>query len=381
MRFADITGQEDLKRHLVQSVDAGRVSHAQLFTGQAGAGALALAVAYVQYLCCHHRHDGDSCGECPDCRQIAALAHPDLHLVFPVNKQGKKSGEVMRSDEFLPLFRAIFGENGGYFSAQDWYERLDLGKTLKGMIAAREADEIIRKLSFKSFEADYKTMLIWLPEAMNEEAANKILKILEEPWEKTLFLLVSEQPDRLLPTILSRTQEVAVPRIAPDVLERVARERGIADPVKARNMARLAGGDLLELKHLVAGESDALRKENFDLFCGLMRLSYNDKHLELVAWAEDAAQLSREQQRAFLRDAARLLRESYMLHAGINEVCYLWGEELAFCTKFAPFIGSQNIEPLIGEIESAWAQFSQIGIPTIVYTLFALAVCKMIKRL
>lgn len=132
----------------------------------------------------------------------------------------------MRSDEFLPLFRAIFGENGGYFSAQDWYERLDLGKTLKGMIAAREADEIIRKLSFKSFEADYKTMLIWLPEAMNEEAANKILKILEEPWEKTLFLLVSEQPDRLLPTIISRTQEVAVPRIAPDVLERVARERG-----------------------------------------------------------------------------------------------------------------------------------------------------------
>ena len=378
MRFADITGQEDLKRHLVQSVDAGRVSHAQLFTGQAGAGALALAVAYVQYLCCHHRHDGDSC---PDCRQIAALAHPDLHLVFPVNKQGKKSGEVMRSDEFLPLFRAVFSENGGYFSAQDWYERLDLGKTLKGMIAAREADEIIRKLSFKSFEADYKTMLIWLPEAMNEEAANKILKILEEPWEKTLFLLVSEQPDRLLPTIISRTQEVSVPRIAPDVLERVARERGIADPVKARNMARLAGGDLLELKHLVAGESDALRKENFDLFCGLMRLSYNDKHLELVAWAEDAAQLSREQQRAFLRDAARLLRESYMLHAGIGEVCYLWGEELAFCTKFAPFIGSQNIEPLIGEIESALAQISQNGNPTIVFTHFALSVSKMIKHL
>ena len=107
MRFADITGQEDLKRHLVQSVDAGRVSHAQLFTGQAGAGALALAVAYVQYLCCHHRHDGDSCGECPDCRQIAALAHPDLHLVFPVNKQGKKSGEVMRS--FLRKRRLFLG--------------------------------------------------------------------------------------------------------------------------------------------------------------------------------------------------------------------------------------------------------------------------------
>ena len=381
MRFADIIGQDDLKRHLAQSVDAGRVSHAQLFTGLSGSGALALAVAYVQYLCCRHRRDGDSCGECPDCKQIASLAHPDLHLVFPVNKQGKKSGEVMRSDEFLPLFRTLFDERGGYVSPQDWYDRLDLGKTLKGMIAAREADEIIRKLSFKSFEADYKTMLIWLPEAMNEEAANKILKILEEPWERTLFILVSEQPDRLLPTIISRTQEVAVPRIAPDVLARVAAERGVSDPLQARNMARLAGGDLLELNHLVAGESDALRKENFDLFCGLMRLSYNDKHLELVSWAEDAAQLSREQQRAFLRDAARLLRESYMLHAGIREISYLWGEELAFCSKFAPFVGSQNIEPLIAEIESASAQIAQNGNPTIVFTHFAHSVSKMIKHL
>ena len=381
MRFADITGQDDLKRHLAQTVDAGRVSHAQLFTGASGFGTLALAVAYVQYLCCRHRRNGDSCGECPDCRQIEALAHPDLHLVFPVNKQGKKSGEVIRSDEFLPQFRTLFAERRGYFSPQEWYDRLDLGKTLKGMIAAREADEIIRKLSFKSFEADYKTMLVWLPETMNEEAANKILKILEEPWERTLFILVSEHPDRLLPTILSRTQEVCVPRIAPEVLEREAFARGVADPLQARNMARLADGDLLELGHLVAGESDAQRKEHFDLFCSLMRLSYNDKHLELVTWAEDAAQLSREQQRGFLRDAARLLRESYMLHAGIREISYLWGEELAFCTKFAPFVGSQNIEPLIAEIESASAQIVQNGNPTIVFTHFALSVSKMIKHL
>ena len=381
MRFADITGQDDLKRHLAQTVDAGRVSHAQLFTGASGFGTLALAVAYVQYLCCRHRRNGDSCGECPDCRQIEALAHPDLHLVFPVNKQGKKSGEVIRSDEFLPQFRTLFAERRGYFSPQEWDDRLDLGKTLKGMIAAREADEIIRKLSFKSFEADYKTMLVWLPETMNEEAANKILKILEEPWERTLFILVSEHPDRLLPTILSRTQEVCVPRIAPEVLEREAFARGVADPLQARNMARLADGDLLELGHLVAGESDAQRKEHFDLFCSLMRLSYNDKHLELVTWAEDAAQLSREQQRGFLRDAARLLRESYMLHAGIREISYLWGEELAFCTKFAPFVGSQNIEPLIAEIESASAQIAQNGNPTIVFTHFALSVSKMIKHL
>ena len=365
MRFADITGQEDLKRHLVQSVDAGRISHAQLFTGQAGAGALALAVAYVQYLCCCHRRGGDSCGECPDCKQIAALAHPDLHLVFPVNKQGKKSGEVMRSDEFLPLFRGLFAERGGYFSAQDWYDRLDLGKTLKGMIAAREADDIIRKLSFKSFEADYKTMLIWLPEAMNEEAANKILKILEEPWEKTLFVLVSERPDLLLPTILSRTQEVVVPRLTDEEVRAELERRGERDPEKIRTFTRLAAGDLIELEHLLRGEGDELRKDDFEFFCSLMRLSYNDKHLELMAWAEEVAQLSREQQRSFLTDAVRLLRESYLLHAGLGEISCLWGEEAKFCRNFAPFIGNQNIESLVAEAESAMAQIRQNGNPTL----------------
>ena len=381
MQFRDIIGQEELKRRLVASVAAGRVSHAQLFTGAAGAGTLPLAVAYAQYLNCRHRADGDSCGVCPDCRQIAALAHPDLHLVFPVNKQGKKSGEVITSDAFLPLFRTVFARSNGYVSPQEWYDALDLGKTLKGMISAREADEIIRKLSFKSFESDYKTMLVWLPETMNEEASNKILKILEEPWERTLFILVSEQPDRLLPTILSRTQEVAVPRITPEVLEAEARRRGVSDPVQARNMARLAGGDVIELSHLAAGEHDALRKENFDLFCSLMRLSYNDRHLELIGWAEEVAQLSREQQRAFLRNAARLLRESFMLHAGIPQIGYLWGEELSFCSKFAPFVGTQNIEPLIAEIERAGAQIAQNGNPTIVFTHFALTVSKMIKHL
>lgn len=381
MRFAEIPGQEELKRHLVRAADAGRISHAQLFTGPSGRGGLALAVAYVQYLCCRHRHDGDSCGECPDCRQIAALAHPDLHLVFPVNKQGKKSGEAIVSDEFLPQFRALFAERNGCFSPQEWYDRLDLGKTLKGMISAREADGIIRKLSFKSFEADYKTVLVWLPETMNEEAANKILKILEEPWECTLFVLVSEQPDRLLPTILSRTQEVAVPRLGADFLEAEARRGGVTDAAQARNLARLACGDRLELEHLLSGSGDASRKEDFDLFCSLMRLSYNDRHLELIGWAEEAAQLSREQQRAFLRDAARLLRESFMLHAGIPQIGYLWGEELAFCTKFAPFVGTRNIEPLLAQIEEASAQIAQNGNPTIVFTHFALAVSKMIRHL
>ena len=153
-------------------------------------------------------------------------------------------------------------------------------------------------------------MLVWLPETMNEEAANKILKILEEPWEKTVFLLVSEAPDRLLQTILSRTQEVAVPRISTEVLEAVAARHGQSDPARLHNLARLAGGDYLTLQRLLPGEDDELTRDCFGLFCSLMRLSYNDKHLELVSWAEEVAHLSREQQRAFLRHAARLLRET-----------------------------------------------------------------------
>ena len=377
MKFSDIIGQDGLKRHLAESIDRGRISHAQLFTGSAGTGALPLAIAYAQYLNCPNRKDGDSCGECPSCRQTAELAHPDLHFVFPVNKQGKKAGEVVLSAEFMPQWREIVAHTGGYFTPQQWYDMLDLGKTLRGIISAKEADEIIRRLSFKSFESEYKIMLIWLPETMNDEAANKILKILEEPWEKTIFLMVSERADLLLPTIISRTQEVAVPRLTVEDLMPMVE----GDEQQRRNIARLAAGDLIEMRRLAGGEEDAVRKESFDLFCRLMRLSYNDKHLELIDWADEVATLTREQQRSMLRHAARLLRESYMLHAGLGSISYLWGEEAAFCNKFAPFIGNQNIEFLIGEIEQAMRQVSQNGNPRIIFTHFALSVSKQINRL
>ncbi len=378
MKFSDIIGQDELKGQLVRSVDHNRVSHAQLFTGSSGAGLLPMAVAYIQYLNCENRVAGDSCGECANCHKIASLEHPDVHLVFPVNKQGKKSGEVVLSDGFLPTYRELFRERRGYFTPQDWYSALDLGKTLKGAITAKEADTIIKKLSLKAFEAKYKTMLIWLPEMMNEEASNKILKILEEPWDNTIFILVSERPDRLLQTILSRTQQVAVPRLSTEVLEQRAIEVMGADPLRARNMARIAGGDLLELESIISGEQDQTHKEHFELFKSLMRLSYTKRHLELIDWAEQAAAQSRDRQQAFLLNSSRLLRESYMLNAGAESISYLWGEELAFCTKFAPFVTSKNIEQLIAEIETAFRQLTQNGNPTIVFTHFALSVSKMI---
>ena len=385
MRFKDIIGHNALKRHLAESIDKGRISHAQLFSGAAGVGTLPLAIAYAQYLNCTSRHDGDSCGVCPSCIKMQQLAHPDLHFVFPVNKQGKKSGEVVLSADFMPLWREMVEESGGYFTRQEWYDRLDLGKTLRGIISAREADEIIRRLQFKSYESEYKITIIWQPETMNDEAANKILKILEEPWDKTLFILVSERTDLLLPTIISRTQEVAVKRLQNEDLMELGREMvqtgAQIDEQQLLNTARLAAGDVIEWRRLMGGTEDAMRKEAFEKFCALMRLSYNDKHLELMDWADDVAQLSREQQRSMLLHAARLLRESYMLHAGLGQISYLWGEEAKFCQNFAPFIGNQNIEYLISEIETALRQVSQNGNSRIIFTHFALAVSKQINRL
>ena len=380
MKFSDIIGHETLKARLRAQIDAGRVSHAQLFTGDAGYGSLPLAVAYVQYLFCKNRHDGDSCGVCPSCQQIEALAHPDLHMVYPVNKREKKSGEVIISDMFIKQWRELWQSNKGVFSTEEWYSMLDLGKTMKGLISAKESEEIIRKLQFKSFSSDYKAMIIWLPEAMNQEAANKILKILEEPWDKTLFILVSEHPEQLLATITSRTQEVSVGRIEIPALVGVARGAGKGED-EALNMARLAGGSILELRELINGATDEARAQSFELFTRLMRLAYNDKHLELFEWADDISALTREGQRQFFLHSVRLLREAYMLHAGLGSISYLWGEELKFCRNFAPYIGNQNIEILVEEIERAMLQIQQNGSPRIVFTHFALAVSKQINRL
>ncbi len=377
MRFTDIIGHQELKRRLVESIDKGRVSHAQLFSGAAGAGTLPLAIAYAQYLNCPHRSGGDSCGECPSCRQISEMAHPDVHFVFPVNKQGKKSGEKIISSNFLAPWREIVTSTGGYFSRQQWYDMLNLGKTLQGQINVAEAEEIIRRLSFKSLESEYKVMIIWQAETMNSEAANKLLKILEEPWQKTLFLLITDRPDLLLDTIRSRTQQIHIPCLEADDMLPLA----TGDELQRRNMARLSGGDVIEMRRLTGGAEDEARRESFELFCSLMRLSYNDKHLELMEWADSVAQLTREQQRSLLLHSARLLRESYMLHAGLGSISYLWGDEAKFCNNFAPFIGNQNIEFLIGEIEQVRRQIDQNGNARIIFTHFALAVSKQINRL
>ncbi|MDL2320278.1 DNA polymerase III subunit delta [Alistipes sp. OttesenSCG-928-B03] len=378
MKFKEIPGHNDLKARLARGVDEGRVSHAQLFTGRSGYGTLALALAYVQYVNCTDRRDGDSCGECPSCHKIAALAHPDVHFVFPVNSE-KSGAKKPLSDAFLPQWRELWGETEGVFDEQEWYRAIGLDNQ-QGLITRNEADEIIRKLSFKSFEARYKAVIVWLPEKMREEAANALLKILEEPWERTLFLLVSEDAGRLLPTIISRTQEVSVAGVAEQDIARHIAERYGLDEAAAGAIARAADGDILEARR-AAGGGTVSEAEYFDLFAQLMRLSYNDKHMELLDWADGVAGMGREEQKRFLQYCVRLLRDSYMMNAGMDSLTNLRGDELGFCKKFSPFIGNHNIEKLVSEMELTLAQIIQNGNAKIIFAHFALAVSKLIVKI
>ena len=280
----------------------------------------------------------------------------------------------------MPLWRDQVASTGGYFNEQMWYETIAIDNK-QGNISTFEADEIIRALSFKAFESEYKVVLIWLPERMNVQAANKLLKILEEPWEKTLFLMVSEAPDRLLPTIISRTQGVTVPAVPQADMTGWLVERKKLSPADAEKIARLSRGNLLEaercLEALASGESN----ESFELFVQLMRLSYEDRHLELLEWAETVASLGREEQKRLMSNSIRLLRDSYMLTAGMSEISFLFGREYEFCKKFAPFVNNANIERLVSEMELVIRQVGQNGNPKIIFPHFALTVSKLIGPL
>ena len=302
-----------------------------------------------------------------------------MHFVFPVNTpKGRSSSEKPLSDRFLPEWRKIFAETGGYFNEPMWYSAIDIDNK-QGNISTFEADEIIRKLSFKSFESEYKAVVVWLPERMNVQAANKLLKILEEPWSKTLFLLVSASPDRLLATILSRTQSVAVPGIEAGALAaHLASPRGLSD-ADARQVARLSRGSVLEAGRILShGSGD---DAHFDLFVRLMRLSYEDRHMELLEWAETVASMGREEQKRLMENSIRLIRDSYMLTAGVEQVAFLFGREYDFCRKFAPYVHNGNVERIVSEMELVIRQIAQNGNPRIVFPHFALSVSKLINRL
>ncbi len=381
MQFQDLIGQREVAAHLREGVQQGRISHAQLLVGSEGVGALPVALAYIQYILCTNRTQSDSCGACASCHQVQQLAHPDLHCVFPVNwPKGKSTNEKPLSSHFMAQWRELGTERGARsFNEAMWYEAIGI-ENKQGNISTFEAEEIIRSLSFKAFASEYKVVLMWLPERMNVQAANRLLKILEEPWEKTLFVLVSESPDTLLPTILSRTQRIDIPGIDNASMEAWLLERG-ATAQEAAHLVRLSRGNLLAAERFLNEMRSGESAEFFELFVGLMRLSYGDKHLELLEWADSVASLGREEQKRLLRYCIDLLRSSYMLTAGAPELAYLFGKEAEFCRSFAPFVANHNIEALIAELELALRQVGQNGNPRLIFPHSALTISKLIVKL
>ncbi len=382
MLFREIIGQEATKRQLRQSVREGRIPHAQLLTGISGIGKLQLALAYAQYLNCPNRTEEDSCGVCPTCLQFERLQHPDLHFVFPI------VGSDETCDAFLEPWRTILLEKH-YFDLEDWHNAIGM-ETKQSMIYEKESGEILRKLSLKPYGNGYKVMIIWQPEKMNITTANKLLKLLEEPPEKTVFLLVSEHPEMLLATIQSRVQTIRVPRLETETITQALVDEGI-EWTKAYDIARIANGSYLAARKK-ADESEENQQELRD-FIALFRDAYTvgvlkdpQKKYEslkrLRQWSLDMAdsKVGRERQKHFLQYAQQQVRENYIRNVGEAELNYQMEAERDFSVKFAPFIHDGNVEAIMRQLDLAERQIEQNGNAKMIFFDLCLQMIVLIKK-
>ncbi len=374
MFFRDVIGQEAVKQRLIQSVAEERISHAQLLSGPEGSGSLTLALAYAQYVSCQNRQDGDSCGVCPSCRKYNKLIHPDLHFVFPVVKTPKFKDPV--SDNFLEEWRRMVTENS-YFNLEDWFNFIGV-ENAQGLIYAHESEEIIRKLSLKSFESEYKVMIIWMPEKMHVSCSNKLLKMIEEPPVKTLFLLVTEDEEEIISTIRSRCQLVKVPGIQPEALTGALNKLPGSSGKNIANVVHLSRGNYRKAVSLL--EPDTQNRYNLDRFKELMRLSYGRKFLDLFSWINEVAEIGRERQKSFLQYALEQVRENFVNNLKEPGLVFMDDEEMAFSSRFSPFINERNIIPIAEEFEKAFVHISMNGNARIILTDMSLKIVKLIRK-
>ena len=366
MYFKDIIGQETVKQRLRLEVREGRVPHAQLFAGPEGTGALPLAKAYARFLLCTRRGEEDACGTCPSCVKLNKLAHPDLHFVFPVVK--RKGGGDTVSDDYIREWREL-AISTPYFGMNHWLDAMG-AENQQAQIFVKESDELVRKLSLKSSEGGYKVVIIWLPEKMKVECANKLLKLLEEPPAQTVFLLVSEEPDRILPTILSRTQRINVPRLEDaEIAEALKARFGLQD-TDAAETTRLAEGSYLQALEIIHLSEDT--QLFFGLFVSLMRLAYQRKVKEMREWSDTVAAMGRERQKDFLTYCQRMVRESFVSNFHRKEMNYMNREEENFTIRFAPFINERNVMGITDELAEAQTHIEQNVNPRMVFFDFAL---------
>ena len=341
MRFADVIGNAEVAKALVSMADSGRVAHAMLMYENDGCGALALALAYIQYLNCKNRQGGDSCGECPSCRQMAKLIHPDVHYVFPVNKGPKTSDDKPTSESYLPYWRELASANP-YFVESDLQRAIGI-ESKNGLIAVAEAKNIITKLSLTAVADGYKAVVFYLPEKMNQETANRLLKMVEEPPVNTLFIFITHAPEKVLQTIFSRCQSIRVLPLTKQEMEQV----------KALNPF-----------------DDSEEYNSFmDLFSDLMNALVAKDLLSALELGEGVAALeSREKQKAFCTFAAECLRKIFLIQQNLPQITGLAEQEEEFYMNMAGRCGRKFCSKSVAEIEKVVAMIDRNVSSKILFT-------------
>lgn len=372
MQFQDVVGHKDIKQRLIRSVHEGYIPHAQLFCGAEGVGKLPLALAYAQYLNCENPGEHDSCGVCASCVKYQHLVHPDLHFVFPIVKKEKKD----ICDDYITEWRTRLKETP-YFSYNQWLSDIH-AENSQGLIYAKESDEILRKLSLKIYEGKYKVMLVWLPEKLHEVAANKLLKIIEEPTPNTVFLLVSDNPEMVLTTIQSRCQRLNVrPVEKTEIAHELVRNFQL-DEATAEEVAHVAKGSFVKALTLIRTSEE--QRFFFQLFVEMMRASYSRNIKKIKVVAEDLSKVGREKQKNFLAYCQQMIREYFVNNIHLPEIVYLNREEAQFGMKFSPFINERNIVDFMEELELASRHIEQNVNAKMVFFDICLKITMLIKR-
>ena len=352
--FKDIIGQRGVIEQLRRSVDENRLAHALLITGPRGNGKLPIAIALANYLMCG-KGQGDACGACPACVKLRKYIHSDLHFVFPVKNKGGSSDSKSVSDDYIAEWREQLLKNP-YFSYEDWLVKLNLDNQ-QPMIYERESGEILHKLSLQAREGGWKVVIIWLPEKMNETGANKLLKIIEEPPKDTLFLLVSEEPDKIIGTIQSRTQRVEIPRITQEDMENALQARMGLTFEDAKMIAQQSAGNWEQAEELLSLSEE--KQRYLELFMQLMRVAYARNIREMKAWSEQVAALGRERQKRLLDYCQRMVRENFIMNFKEDSMNYMSRPERDFSVRFSPFVNERNIFGIMEELSEAQRHIEQ----------------------
>lgn len=372
--FQQVIAQQGVKDHLLQMVRENRLPHALMFCGPLGAGKLPLALAFAKFLLCTDPTDGDACCQCSGCRMLDTWAHPDLHFSFPVYKA--KATDHPVSDNFLEAWRKQLTETP-YFDTEIWLNDIK-AENQQITFYVQESDALQRKLALKSSQGGRKVVLLWLPEKMSSEVANKLLKLIEEPPMHTHFLLVSEDPEMVLGTIQSRVQRINVPALTEEEIAQALRERCEASEQQARNIARIAHGNFTEAQKLLEAGNE--QQQFFGLFVQLMRSCYTRDLKDLQQWTQSVKELGRERQKRMLDYFQRLIRENFIFNFQQEELRYQTEEEQQFSARFAPFINENNVIGIMSELSDAARDIEQNVNAQMVFFDFALRMIILLKR-